>query len=169
MNFQHNLFSLVLAILCYGSTYAQLTVQDLAIDTTITGFSFAADFQGTYVYTPNGKSDISGSNKPSAFSFTIIPDATESMAMKTIGQYLKMSIGGGYDQTNVIEGDTTINETIVKYLMVTETHDSDPTYENQTFHAYYFRDDTAIIFISGDLDKGIHIEGFKETLYQTVE
>jgi len=40
------------------SAICQVTTSNLKIDTTITGFHFAADYQGTYVFTLNGKDDL---------------------------------------------------------------------------------------------------------------
>ena len=40
-------------------------------------------------------------------------------------------------------------------------------YRNYVFHAFYIKDSTAMLFISGDLDGGKYFESFKKTFYSS--
>ena len=64
------LTAVLLTVLVSQLSFGQTKLEDLKVDTTITDFHFAADFQGTKVFTKNGSSDIQTIN-PTAFSFTI--------------------------------------------------------------------------------------------------
>ena len=70
---------LSLATFAFTFSFGQIKLEDLKVDTAITGFHFAADFQGTKVFTKHGASDIQTIN-PTAFSFTIAPNVTVTMA-----------------------------------------------------------------------------------------
>lgn len=154
--------ALLLPILSHG----QISFENLHVDTTITGFHFAADFQGTHVYTPNGPADLQSVN-PSAFSFTIMDKATKEDALKQIGQYRRVSLSQGYEPNDVVELDTTIAGLPVFYISLRETLEGSD-YENRTFEAFYIKDSTVVLFISGDLDHGKHIDNFKRTFFEAV-
>ncbi len=154
---------LILASLICHICFGQIKIEDIHIDTTITGFHFAADFQGTMVYTLNGKADLNTIN-PSAFSFTIYPDASYQAAVKQIDQLLEMSIQNGYKHSDIIKKDTTVNGNKVYCISLTETQKG-TDYKNLIFHGFYMKGNTAILFISGDLSNGKYIEGFKKTFY----
>jgi len=68
---------LSLTTFVFSCSFGQMKLQDLHVDTTITGFHFAADFQRTKVFTKHGSSDIRTIN-PTAFSFTIAQNVTTS-------------------------------------------------------------------------------------------
>jgi len=138
-------------------------VMALGFDTTITGFHYATNFSGTVVYTPNGAADLNTLN-PSAFSFTILHDATYKYALSQIRGLLKMSDQDGFIRSGMVEKDTVINGIKAYYVSFTETR-TDNDYQNLVFDAFYIKDKTAVLFVSGDLDKGKHIENFKKTFY----
>gem|GEM_PF-1601012 len=154
------LLTLFITRFCFGQSKAE----DLKIDTTISGFHFAANFSGTLVYTPKGPSDITGTINPSAFSFSVLPQATYASARAQIDQLLRMSVTGGYTQSNIIKKDTVINGNKVYYVSLKETLKGSD-YQNLVFDAFVLRGDTAVIFTSGDLDKGRYIEAFRKTFY----
>jgi len=153
------LLTFFVSILSYG----QLKIEDLKIDTTITSFQFAADWSGTMVYTPNGKSDLKTIN-PSAFSFTLYPNATYKAAIQEIDNLILMSTQNGYIHSDVIRRDTIINGYKALFISFTETQNG-TNYKNFVFDAIIMKDNTAIIFVSGDLDNGKYIEKFKKTFY----
>src|SRR3954468_723064 len=95
---------LLLASIAFTFSFGQIKLEDLNIDTTITGFHFAADFQGTKVFTKHGSSDIQ-TNNPTAFSFTIAPNMTPTMAKSDLNQLLNMSKENGYKITDFTEKD----------------------------------------------------------------
>lgn len=146
--------------------FAQLTTDNLIIDTKITGFQFATDYQGTVVYTANGKADLDKVN-PSAFSYTLINGLTYDQVMKELSQYLSMSIQNGYVQSDFVKKETVINGYKVYYISLTETMPG-TDYKNFAFDGFYFKDNQGVLFISGDLDGGKYTEGFKKTFFATV-
>ncbi|WP_276505070.1 hypothetical protein [Terrimonas pollutisoli] len=146
-------------------SFGQIKFEDLKIDTTISGFHYAANFQGTFVYTPNGKSDLNTIN-PSAFSFSILPNTTMKAAIGEIENLVTMSKQNGYTLTDIVKKDTTINGYKAFILSFTET-EKGTDYKNLVFDAVIMKDNTAIIFVSGDLDKGKYLENFKKTFYAT--
>jgi hypothetical protein len=143
----------------------QIKFEDLKVDTTITGFHFAANFQGTYVYTVNGKSDLNTIN-PSAFSFSILPNTTMKVAIGEIENLFTMSKQNGYNIADIIGKDTVINGYKAFILSYTET-EKKTDYKNLVFNAVIMKENTAIIFVSGDLDKGKYLDNFKKTFYTT--
>jgi hypothetical protein len=159
---------IILLIILAGPclTFAQLKVEDLTIDTAITGFRFAANMQGTHVYTPNGAPDLNTIN-PSAFSFSILPNATYQTAFEQILMLINMGVQDGYSQTDLVKKDTTINGNKAWYVSLTETLKG-TDYKNMLFHAFYLKGDAAIIFVSGDLDNGKHREKYKSTFYKAI-
>lgn len=155
---------LLCSVFCLNNRLqAQLSYQSLHIDTVITGFKFAADFQGTMVYTKNGPADLKSIN-PSAFSFTLAPKMKADDAKAQLDMLLNMSRANQYKITEVMTRDTTINGHQAYLLSYIETKEGE-AYVNFVFNAYVIKDDTAILFVSGDLDKGAHIEKFKKTFF----
>lgn len=144
-------------------SFGQIKIEDLKVDTTITGFHFAADFQGTQVYTKNGSPDISTVN-PTAFSFTIAPDMSSADAKFQLEQLLNMSKQNGYKITDIAKKDTTLNGNTAYYISYIETDDKD-NYKNFIFNAFIIKDQTLILFTSVDLDNGQYIGKFKKTFY----
>lgn len=154
-----------LTIFSIHLAYGQIKVEGLKVDTTITGFHFAANFEGTYVYTPNGKSDLNIAN-PSALSFTVMPNATYQDAHRQIEYLLNMAKQDGFTNTDVFEKDTTIDGNQAYYTLFTQTLKG-TDYRNIVFYAFYLKDNTALLFISGDLNNGKYIENIKKTFYST--
>jgi hypothetical protein len=146
-----------------GFSFGQSKVTDIKVDSSITGFHFAANFQGTLVYTIHGKSDLTTVN-PTAFSISLLPNATYELALTQIDNYLSYSTRNGYTHSDILRKDTTVNGNKGFYTTLTETLKG-TDYRNLVFHAFYIKDNTAVLFISGDLDNGKYIENFKKTFY----
>jgi hypothetical protein len=138
-------------------------MDDLNIDTTITGFHFAANFQGTLVFTKNGPSDLSTIN-PSAFSFTLAPNMTSKSAIEQLEQMMEFSKQNGYTVTDIVKKDTTLNGYAAYYISYTEILEKD-NYKNLVYNAFVIKDKTLILFVSGDLNNGLYIDKFKKTFY----
>ena len=157
---------LLLALLHAPFSFGQQKVDDLRIDTSITGFHFAANYQGTLVFTAHGEADLKTAN-PSAFSFTIMPKTNYEAALHQIGQLLVMALRDGYIQSDIKgKDDTVIDGNKAYYISLTETRQG-TDYKNLIFYAFYIKDGTALLFISGDLDNGKYIESFKRTFFST--
>ena len=153
----------ILLLVISNISFGQLKLEDLQIDTTITGFHLAADFQGTIVYTKNGPSDIQTQN-PTAFAFTIMENLSAKKAKKQLYKLLSMSIKAGYTISDKIEKDTTLNGNVCYYLSYKETN-LQHNYQNFVFNAFVIKDKTAVIFTSGDLDNRRYYDKFKKTFY----
>lgn len=154
---------LLFAFLTANYSFGQIELEDLHVDTTITGFHFAADFQGTKIFTKNGPPDIQTIN-PTAYSFTIVQNFTVVQAKQQLEMLLNMSIQNGYEITDLVKKDTTLNGNRGFYISYTET-DEKTQYKNLVFNAFVIKDKTLILFTSGDLDKGLYVEKFKRTFY----
>ncbi len=154
---------LSLATFACSFSFGQIKLEDLNIDTTITSFHFAVDFQGTKVFTKHGSSDIQTIN-PTAFSFTIAPNMTSAIAKDQLDQLLNMSKQNGYKITDFTKKDTTIKGNNAYYVSYTET-DEKIKYKNFVFNAFVIKDKTLILFTGGDLDNGQLIDKFKQTFY----
>ena len=113
MNLKLTLLSLT--IFAFSFSFGQIKLENLQVDTTITGFHFAADFQGTKVFTKNGPSDIQTIN-PTAFSFTIAPNMTSPIAKGQLEQLLNMSRLNGYVISDITKKDTAINGHTAYYI-----------------------------------------------------
>ncbi len=154
---------LLFAILVTNLSFGQMKLEDLDVDTTITGFRFAADFQGTKIFTINGTSDIQTVN-PTAYSFTLVPNMTASMAKEQLEMLLNMSVQNGIKITDLEKKDTTLNGNTAFYISYTESDDRE-NYKNLVFNSFVIKDKTLILFTSGDLKNGIYREKFKSTFY----
>lgn len=154
---------LLVAFFVTTFSFGQIKLEDLKIDTTITGFHFAADFQGTKVFTKNGSSDIQTIN-PTAFSFTIAPNMTAASAKEQLDMLRNMSKQNGYKISDLLTKDTTINGNNAYYISYVETDDKN-NYKNIVFNSFVIKNKTLILFVSGDLDNGKYIDKFKKTFY----
>src|SRR5689334_8866223 len=105
--------SKLLAILVFlnmaNVSFSQIKVENIKVDTTITSFHFAANMYGTMVYTVHGTSDITNTVNPTAFSFTIMPNATMAGATKEIESLFVMSKQYGYVISDLVRKDTVVN------------------------------------------------------------
>ena len=158
-----NLTILLFAFLVCNLSFGQIKLEDINVDTTITAFHFAADFQGTKVFTKNGPSDLQTVN-PTAYSFTIAQNFTDSMAKEQLDMLMNMSLLSGYKITDLVKKDTTLNGYNAFYISYTETKDK-TSYKNLVFNAFVIKDKTLILFTSGDLENGLYSEKFKRTFY----
>jgi len=160
-----SLFSPLFIVLFIRCAFGQ-NIKDLKVDTTISGFHLAANFQRTYIYTPNGSADVTPGKEPSAFSFTFMPSATIETAKKQIEDYINMARHNGFDQNNIISKDTLVNGNTIHWLSYTETKIGTP-YKNIEFHGFYIKNGVALLFISGDMDGGMYVELFKKTFFNS--
>ena len=154
------ILSLILFTSCFS--FGQ-KIEDLNVDTTITGFHFAANFQGTQVFTKNGPSDLKTIN-PSAFSFSIASNMSSKIALDQLDQLMTMSKQNGYKVTDIVKKDTILNGNNAYYISYTET-DEKENYKNLVYNAFVIKDKTLILFVSGDLSNGLYIDKFKKTFY----
>jgi len=139
----------------------------IIVDTTITGFHYAADFSGMAVYTQHGPSDINGSSQPTAFSVTLSQTMSFEEVKKEVLQLLQFSRQNGYTVSQLIEKDTVLDGHTAYYISYTETLEKE-NYQNMVFNAVVKGDGAVLVFASGDLDKGKFIELFKKTFYSAV-
>jgi hypothetical protein len=154
---------LSLTFLVSNFSFGQIKLKDLKVDTTITGFHFAADFQGTTVFTKNGPSDIQTIN-PTAFSFTIASNMTAARAKMQLEMLSNMSVQNGYTISDLVKKDTTLKGNDAYYISYTET-DNKNNYKNLVFNAFVIKGGTTILFVSGDLDNGKYFDKFRNTFY----
>ncbi|MBO9660344.1 MAG: hypothetical protein J7527_16100 [Chitinophagaceae bacterium] len=158
--------SLFLFIFCIiaNHSFGQTQVPEVKVDTTITGFRFAADFQGTKVYTRNGPADITGTVNPSAFSVTVFKDSSLDQAVKNIETLLKMAAKTGYQHSALYRQDTVINNNQTIIISVTESY-APENFKNLLFNGCFIKGNTVVLFTSGDTDGGKYTELFRKTFY----
>lgn len=159
----HKLVLLVLLFFTFATSYAQFKFEDLKIDTTITGFHYAADFQGTKVFTKHGPSDIQTIN-PTAFSFTVGKNMSALTAAMELGRMHARAKSDGFDISDFKEIDTTVTGHKVYGMSYIET-DKESNYKNIVFNALIVVGSDVIVFTSGDLDNGIFADKFQQTFY----
>lgn len=154
----------ILLVTFFVSTlsFGQMKLNDLKVDTTITGFHFAGDFNGTFVYTPNGRSDIKANKGFSYFSFTILRNTTMKAATDQLETLANNSIQDGFYLSELVKTDTTINGNKAVLILFVRTKGNSKT---MVFNAVIMKRKTAIIFACSDIDKGKHYEKFKNTFY----
>lgn len=163
MTIKIKLTALLLIILVSKHSFGQPKLEDLNVDTTITGFHFAADFQGTKVFTKNGSTDVQTIN-PTAFSFTIALTMSAEAAKEQLDMLLNMSKQNGYKIADLVKRDTVLNGNTAYYTSYIET-DAKTNYKNSVFNAFVIKDGAVILFTGGDLDNGKYIDKFKKTFY----
>jgi len=144
-------------------TSGQMKLEDLKIDTTITGFRFSADWSGTTVYTKNGSSDLKAVN-PSAFSFSLFANTAFQAAVEQLYALTMMSEESGYIISNFTTKDTLLNGYKTFLISYIET-EKGTQYKNVVFNAVVMKENTAIVFVSGDLDNGIYTDKFRNTFF----
>jgi hypothetical protein len=161
MNLTRSLF-ILLSLMLLQQANGQPAASDVIVDTTITGFHYAVNFSGTYVYTLHGPSDLNGS-QPTAFSVTFSRTVPFEHAKQEVRQLLHMSDQNGYKISDLLEKDTLVNGHPVYYISYSETQEN---YQNFVFNAVVNGDGAILVFTCGDLEKGKFIDLFKKTFYQ---
>ncbi|GAB4092820.1 hypothetical protein [Flaviaesturariibacter terrae] len=146
-----------------GNVAAQSAAQPIRVDTTITKFHLAADFQGTLVYTLNGPADINKQN-PTAFSITRMPNASIQDAKDQLEMLLNLSRQNGYAITDLIKRDTLING-VKAFIISYKESIKEEGYFNFVFNGILVTKNVATIFTSGDLNNGKYTDLFKKTFY----
>ncbi len=153
-----------LTLFTFSTCLAQTTTVDIKVDTTITGFTLAENVGGTKIYTPNGGADLTSAKRPSAFSVTLMRDASYFDALKQFMMLMNMSKQGGYTFSNLINKDTIIHGDSAFYVSFTETFNG-TAYKNMNFFAFFIRGKNIVLFTSGDIDGGKYIDKIKKTFY----
>ena len=165
MSMKFKFYITAIIILSSLQSFTQITIEDIVVDTSITGFSFAIDYSGTKVYTPNGPSDLKTKN-PTAFSFTLMDNTNYEKAMQQFDAMLKMSIEYGFVQSDLVRKDTVIHGNKSYFISCTQKIEAE-NYKNLLFYGFQLKGDQALLFVSGDLSDGIYIEGIKKTFFAT--
>jgi len=156
--------TLLFACCFYSSVvFGQDPESDIKIDAGITGFKYAANFMGTKVFTKNGPADLETRN-PTAFTFTIAKNRTPEDVKTQLDQFMSVSTRSGYEVTNLVKKDTILHGYKAFEISYTETLEEE-NYINYVFSAFIVKDDTILLFTSGDLDNGMYKAKFKETFY----
>ncbi len=155
---------LALALFVLNAGFGQVKTVDVQVDTSFTGFTFAANFSGTKIYTADGKADFTSAKKPSAFSVTLALNTTFKDAFRQFIMLMSMAKQDGYTISDMVDKDTITNGNPGYYISFTETLKG-TNYKNLDFYAFYIKDNNALIFTSGDLDNGKYIDNFKKTFY----
>jgi hypothetical protein len=138
MTMKTKLTVFLLTFLVSNFSFGQKNLENFKVDTTITGFHFAADFQGTKVFTKNGPSDIQTIN-PTAFSFTIAPNSNSAEAKEQLKMMLTMSKQNGFKISDFKAKDTTLSGNNAYYISYTET-DNKSNYKNIVFNSFVVKD-----------------------------
>ncbi|RZJ75970.1 MAG: hypothetical protein EOO45_03970 [Flavobacterium sp.] len=135
----------------------------MKIDTTLTGFHLAVDFQGTKVFTLNGAADLKKVN-PSAFSVTIARGMEPIAGKAELQNLMQMSTRNGFVFSDIQQADTTLGGRVAYVLSYVET-DEKINYRNIVFNGFIIEQGNLILFTSGDLDKGKFSSAFRKTFY----
>jgi hypothetical protein len=146
-----------------GQVCGQNNTRAIQVDTSITKFRFAANFQGTLVYTLNGPADIKTQN-PTAFSITQAPNMSFQSAKDQLNMLFSMSKQNGYTISDLIKRDTIVNGMqafIISYKEIIK----EEGYTNLVFNGVLMNGSTATIFTSGDLSNGKYFDLFRRTFY----
>jgi hypothetical protein len=151
----------------FGLLVSQNTSIGLKLDTSITGFKYATNFDGMAVYTKNGISDISSNIPPSAFTVMESRTMTADQVKEEFQQLIKLSILSGYQLRDKFEKDTIINDKKVYFISYREMSDGEK-YENRVFNGMIELQDSIVVFTSGDLDKGKYMVSFIKTFFSLI-
>ena len=133
-------------------SFSQITLDDLKIDTSITGFYLTSDTLNTQIF---GKSS-------SSFSVNILPNASYMDMRDEIEHVVILLKQDSFKITDVHEKDTTLNDHKAYYLFYTDMGKKDDTYKDFVFLAFVVKEHTLIFFQSHDLDNGAFIEKLKK-------
>lgn len=154
--------ALFFSLFIFHYSFGQLQIEDLNIDTSITGFRLTVISNSTYTYKPNYSR--AENIRLSAFSVSIMPSETDQNVLRVIDYVLSLRTEEGYRHSDIIKKDTTINGYKAYYTSMTESKKGS-NHKTLIFYAFYTKDKTAILFSSEDNDKGKYIEKFKKTFY----
>jgi len=144
-------------------SFGQIKLEDLRADTTITGFHVAMIANGQKTFTKNGPSDLDKEN-PSVFMLMTIPSRGYYNDVRVLTKMLEIGRQPGFEVSDVVKIDSMINGDrtfIISYSEIKKETAS----RNQFFNAFFLKDSTAVIFMSGDFDGGKYVEQFKRTFY----
>ncbi len=144
---------------------AQLKITDVRIDTTISGFHFTMQNDGALIYTPHGYADIGVVKNPSAFSLVIVEDVDYEAAKEKIEELVEISaIQDGNTQDQIVRKDTLVNGNKAYTVSMRETKKG-TLHHALVFYGFFLSGRDAVLFVSGDFEKGKYIENFKKTFY----
>ncbi len=144
-------------------SFGQLKIEDLQVDTTITGFHFVENRNNTKVFTPTGKSEMIFKNMP-VFYITLFSDATYQTSKNKVENTLSVVDAYGNTASDVIKKDTIINGCQSYIISFTET-DGGTGQKDLIFTGFIIKGNVAIIFECDDFDNGKYTDKLKKTFY----
>ena len=160
-----HLLMLICGSLCHLSVQAQLSLHDVRVDSNISGFHFTMQVEDTRVYTPNGQADIGKVKNPSAFSLTILEHVDYEDAKEKVEELMEVSaVQDGLTQDQIVRKDTVLNGNRAYTVSMRETQKGS-LYYSLVFYGVILHGHEAVLFVSGDFEKGKHIDKFRKTFY----
>jgi len=145
-------------------SFGQIKLEDLHADTTITGFHIAMIANGQKTFTQNGPSDLNKEN-PSVFMLMAIPSRGYYNDVRVLTKMLEIGRQPGFEVSDMVKIDSMLNGNRTFIISYSEIKKETAT-RNQFFNAFFLKDSTAVIFMSGDFDSGKYVEQFKKTFYR---
>ncbi|MBS1599396.1 MAG: hypothetical protein JST75_14315 [Bacteroidetes bacterium] len=144
-------------------TRSQIKLENLQVDTTITGFHMAMIANGQKMFTQNGRSDLDKEN-PSAFVLMAMPSFGYYNDVRVLTKMLEIGRQPGYEVSDMVKIDSVVNGNKTFIISYNEIKIGAAD-RNQFFSAFFLKGNTAVVFISSDTDNGKYIEQFKKTFY----
>jgi len=144
------------------------TIGTIKFDEAITGFKFATMLGNKFLYSPNGKKDLSNTYKTSGYYISAVPN----IDYVNVRGYLQDFSEGFSEQQDILKsGEKTIkvyNTVYGKATIITFRVTYKANENGIAFHAIVSNGKDAIIFISEDHDNGKFIDKFKKT-FESIE
>jgi hypothetical protein len=155
---------ILIVLLTYSGIEAQISINSIQVDTTITGFKFASYYDNMNVYTLNGPGDLQKDGLLSYFSVFIKSKTTYNKALDYLDDLLKLSKIQGHQQVDVVAKDTIIKDITYHEVALTEIEQG-TSYKNILFNGFIIKDTYVLFFVSCDGDNGKYAEQFRNTFY----
>ena len=154
---------LLLFVLVAPCCMGQIKLEDVKIDTSITGFRFHFKHKGTVVYNLSGEFDTVNF---SYFTFTTWPDSTYKQGLDYFDRAMKMGLANGYVYSDIVKKDTTLNGIKANCLSLTQTKKGTNYF---VIIAFYIKDNTLVLFNGIDYTiDGKYMDGFRRTFWGSV-
>jgi hypothetical protein len=158
---------LVLIILiCPVFTFGQLKVGDVKVDNTITGFKFAKDYDGLYVFLPNGEKDLKSNMSVSTFAFLVKQNIDYANSIAYLDFQMNNEKKNGFAISNIVRKDTVIGGLKAYEMSFNEKKNGKVQQMMNSYFAFIMKDNDVVFFLSGDNNKGKFIQKFKNTFYK---
>jgi hypothetical protein len=161
--FSNFLFAL---FICPVFSFGQLKVEDVKVDNTITGFKFAKDFDGLYVFLSNGEKDLKGNTSISTFAFLVKQKIDYANSIAYLDFQMNNEKKNGFVISNVVRKDTIIGGLKAFEMIFTEKKNGKVPQLMFSYFAFIIKDNDVVFFLSGDNNKGKFIPKFKNTFYK---